>query len=706
MRCGTANKLLVVILCVCTATAAPSAERIIYVDAAAVGANDGSSWEDACVFLQDALTAASGTATPVEIQVAQGIYRPDQGADPAPAEAATFQLLNGVALRGGYAGLTGADPDARDVERYASVLSGPIDPDPDARRRGRRVDRYVAMGSGTDGTAVLDGFAIMGGNIDGMFIEAGSPALTNCTFADSYRYGLEMREGSSPSVTGCKFVHNGGAGIYAKDCNFAVADCLFERNGQEYVSSGGIACTPGDLVVTDCTFRENEGGAVRGVGTFDLFRCSFIGNIGGPGGAVHCSGNVTARQCCFRSNTGSFDASGTAELVDCEFTANSSRGSTVYANGEVLTATRCSFIGNSGGGSGGGAIDSRSEITRLSNCIFMGNTGSGLAAGAVRASGAVMQVSNCTFAGNRGLPNALDFGSPPLPRDSWPQAELTQCIIQDGPDPFTASPMFSPQVAVNYSNVQGGYPGEGNIDIDPCFVVPGYWDTSGTPDDQADDVWVPGDYHLKSQAGHWDGDTETWILDDVTSPCIDAGDPNGFLGSEPFPNGGFVNMGAYGGTREASRSYFGEPVCENQLAGDINGDCKVDLADMDILLSHWLAEGIERVNMPPSVTLTSPADGADLTYPEPIILRVEASDLDGSILYVHYSAELVHDEETSQSYSYFGEYSLDPTNGWESQFDWSKIKFDGICTITAEVVDNEGATTISSPVTIALHPAE
>jgi hypothetical protein len=58
---------------------------------------------------------------------------------------------------------------------------------------------------------------------------------------------------------------------------------------------------------------------------------------------------------------------------------------------------------------------------------------------------------------------------------------------------------------------------------------------------------------------------------------------------EPFPNGGVVNMGAYGGTVEASKSYFGKPPCKTMVAGDINGDCKVGLADFAIMAMHWLA---------------------------------------------------------------------------------------------------------------------
>jgi len=44
------------------------------------------------------------------------------------------------------------------------------------------------------------------------------------------------------------------------------------------------------------------------------------------------------------------------------------------------------------------------------------------------------------------------------------------------------------------------------------------------------------------------------VIDGITSPCIDAGDPSSPVEDEPEPNGGRINMGAYGGTAEASKS--------------------------------------------------------------------------------------------------------------------------------------------------------
>ena len=62
------------------------------------------------------------------------------------------------------------------------------------------------------------------------------------------------------------------------------------------------------------------------------------------------------------------------------------------------------------------------------------------------------------------------------------------------------------------------------------------------------------------------------------------------IGYEPFPNGGRVNMGAYGGTAEAGKSYFGQPVCEITIAGDINGDCLLDFKDFQFMALHWLED--------------------------------------------------------------------------------------------------------------------
>ena len=54
--------------------------------------------------------------------------------------------------------------------------------------------------------------------------------------------------------------------------------------------------------------------------------------------------------------------------------------------------------------------------------------------------------------------------------------------------------------------------------------------------------------------GRWDPNTESWVQDDVTSVAVDGGDPNSGYSHEPIPNGGRINMGAYGNTSQASRT--------------------------------------------------------------------------------------------------------------------------------------------------------
>ena len=88
-----------------------------------------------------------------------------------------------------------------------------------------------------------------------------------------------------------------------------------------------------------------------------------------------------------------------------------------------------------------------------------------------------------------------------------------------------------------------------------------YNQSSSTTDLHADPLFKQGvstndpglvDLHLQSEAGRWNG--TQWITDTVTSPCIDAGISTSDFADEPVPNGGRVNIGAYGNTNQASRT--------------------------------------------------------------------------------------------------------------------------------------------------------
>jgi hypothetical protein len=118
-----------------------------------------------------------------------------------------------------------------------------------------------------------------------------------------------------------------------------------------------------------------------------------------------------------------------------------------------------------------------------------------------------------------------DYGRPVLNNIIW-QNEI-----------FISDNVHADEYDIRYNDIQGGWDGDGNINIDPLFA-----DTENM------------DYHLKSQAGRWDPESQSWVVDESTSPCINVGDPESPVGDEPANNGDRINMGAYGGTAQASKS--------------------------------------------------------------------------------------------------------------------------------------------------------
>jgi hypothetical protein len=128
----------------------------------------------------------------------------------------------------------------------------------------------------------------------------------------------------------------------------------------------------------------------------------------------------------------------------------------------------------------------------------------------------------------------------------------------------------------------GALSGLGEIVAEPLFVSSGLWDDNGTTS-AADDSWLDGDYHLRSQAGRWDVRDGRWVADSETSYCIDAGKASSNWAQELWPHGKRINLGAYGGTAEASmsRSDVGRPA-------DLDHDEKVAARDLVRFSQSWL----------------------------------------------------------------------------------------------------------------------
>ena len=602
--------LVLVILC------ASTMGKTIYVDDDAVGANDGSSWDSAYKYLQDALSDANSAPKPVEIRVAQGTYRPNQGILAIPDfdwRTVTFQLISGVSLKGGYAGVGSADPNAHDIKLYETVLSGDLNGDDvevadpcDLLGEPTRADNsyHVVTGSGADATAVLDGFTITEGNADddpyrpqskggGMYNDSGNPTLKHCTFSENSAVrnggGMFNYLYSNPTLTICTFSGNWasyGGGMYNKHSSPTLDNCTFRANSVDW-DGGGMDNSYGSPTLTNCTFNENSaregGGMVNFQGNPTLTNCTFSRNsadkngggmysdyhtaptlnncilsensAGGNGGGMynHEDSNAALTHCIFIENScgngggGMWNSMSNPTLFNCSFSGNSADfGGGMTSGGDCSPIlTNCTFSGNSANSAGGMDNFSNSNPA-LTNCKFVGN--SALWVGGMYSVDSSPTLTNCTFSGNFADEVGGMFGS-------WDRSSiLTNCILWGN-----TFPQIAGVAAVSYTNVQGGWEGQGNIDADPLFAEPGYWGDVNDPNivvepNDPNAVWVDGDYHLKSQAGRWDPNSQTWVLDDVTSPCIDAGDPNSDWSAELWPHGERINMGAYGGTQEASMS--------------------------------------------------------------------------------------------------------------------------------------------------------
>lgn len=717
--------------------------KLIYVDDDATGANNGTSWENAYVHLQDSLAAANSEEKPVEIRVAQGIYKPDLGSGiTAGDKFATFRLINGVTIYGGYVGLGGLGPDQRDVDLYKSILSGDLegnDVEPEELRdlfgdpARQENSKHVLIGSYTDETAVLDGFTIRGGNSSGfggdveggggIGIESGSPTIANCVFTGNAAFAdasaMANRNGScpnlinctfsknfslhgamenyesSPTLAYCRFSNNSDIGIRNRDnSNPILVNCTFEHNREGMSSQSDC-----NVTLNNCTFVNNLSHGIdhNFGGRLSLTGCVFRDNS--YSGINSSADELTLRECLFVNNRGSaIDHVGeNFTLKNCEFRANSGRNGALKVHGGAFIADNCIFSSNIFEGDGGAIkISARSAV--ITNCLFAGNVASESGGAIYAYFNEYTTIRNCTFSGN----TAKDGGGS-LFVDN--KTKVTNCIFWDESSPVIEFRHSEP--IISYCNVQGGWSGEGNIDVDPYFVEPGYWDSNDTPDDPKDDFWIDGDYHLNSQAGRWDSNSQSWVIDDVTSPCIDAGDPNSPINAEPFPNGGRVNMGSYGASDEAGKTYFGSPPCQTIIAGDINGDCVVDFEDLAIIVSHWMMQGDDFVNKPPTIRLIEPQDGDRIAWPGPTTFRAEVNDVDGQVDKVTFNLHYeLHSEGDNKSGTFSTTRSLGATNGpdgWQREYTWRGDITDGTWTIWVEATDNEGEKTTSSAITVTLY---
>ena len=402
------------------------ASRIVYVDVNATGSvNDGSSWIQAFTDLQEAIlnvTMSPAGQQATEIWVAKGIYKPDPGPGSDPRR--SFQLIDGVAIYGGFSGLE-TERSQRDPNAHGTILSGDLagNDTPQADPCGLTPEAswsensyHVVYSYDNNETAILDGFTITAGHArgsdpnkpdwdeygGGMVVGSGTPTIVNCRFIENradYGACISTRDNGSPVVTGCEFRDNAAiyhAGVlYIHEGNPRLTGCLLVNNEAQHGLGGAIFNNSGnEPTITNCTFLDNKalefaGGAVYNHLLSDarVIDCNFLGNEAWLGGAIFN------------------DAFSFPVISDCNFVGNEAvqgwGGAIFNTGGSECDMTRCRFSDNKALEQSGGAIfnDQGSSVIVI-DCNFLGNEAQW--GGAVCNEGeSLVLVSDCNFLDNQ-----------------------------------------------------------------------------------------------------------------------------------------------------------------------------------------------------------------------------------------------------------------------------------------------------------------
>lgn len=297
------------------AHANPDVIRVTTTGATSGTCGNLTDWSNPCG-LQYGLTTVAVSGD--ELWVASGTYTPTTTGD----QNATFQLRNGIALYGGFAGSETAR-DQRNFVANFTLLSGDLEDNDTLLIVGTNSD-HVVSGSYTDSTALLDGFWVTAGNgFGGMYISHGSPTVTNVGFSGNHAvngggmwnsYGSPTlsnvifsdnransgagiyNEYGSPTLTNVTFSHNrayaSGGGMYNYYGTPTLTNVTFSLNSSAYAGGGLLFFYSSNLTLTNMTFSLNSAGTVGG-GVFSLYasptltNVTFSGNSASDGGGIH-----------------------------------------------------------------------------------------------------------------------------------------------------------------------------------------------------------------------------------------------------------------------------------------------------------------------------------------------------------------------------------------------------------------------------------
>ena len=413
---------------------------------------------------------------------------------------------------------------------------------------GNQVGSVVTLTIGVTEETVIDGFTIRNGAADqggGIYCKFNSLTIANCTISGNSATGfLGLRKGggiycycSDSTITNCTISGNtagdAGGGIYLEDSSQTITNCTISGNIAPQ-DGGGIYCDDSPSTIMNSTISGNiargyGGGIFCSYSPPTITNCTISGNIAnesgsGGGGGICCSGSATIRNCTISGNS----ASGHGGGIYCSSSA---------------TITNCTISRNSATGLGGGIYCSSSAT--ITNCTISGNSATALGGG-IFCSSFDPTITNCILWGD---------------------------YAPYGPEIYPSSG----SVVVTYSDVQGGWPGEGNIDSDPLFIG-------------------EVDYHLTAGSPCIDTGIDIGVYTDIEGDARPQG--AGFdMGSDEYTEYWDGDMDGYGdvacgGTDCDDTDPGVNPGAQEICAGGIDEDCDgfIDSDDPDCVIIHVPAD--------------------------------------------------------------------------------------------------------------------
>jgi len=483
-------------VCLLAAASVSHAQTVVYVDRDAPGpAHDGSTWCSAFVNLHQALDIVSPNTV---IRVANGTYLPDKTGLANPREA-TFSLLDGVQIAGGYAGCNAPNPDERDLVLHETILSGDLNGND---TNVAWLDDFVACYTGNGATIAL-GCESSDLNFDGSVDGSDFVMLLGLVrYSDNvYHVVTSSANAASASLDGCTITggNASGTGVYR--------------------SGGGIYIVVGAPSVTACTFRYNAaangGGAYNDLnGQATFADCRFASNLAYSGASIGFGG-------------GAMDFADQSAFRTCTFVGNGAGyGGGLFGQNTSLTVRRGRFVGNRAAVGAGLYLASGNPV--IADTVFSGNLAL-VEGGGVRVGGGSPDFTNVSFSQNdASVAGGISCANATVTIDNG----ILWGNIDDAGTIETSQLLSNASlVTVRSTCIQGLslYAGNNNIGSDPMFINPAGTDgRSGTDDD---DLHLPmgspsvetGDNTAVSTTIDLDGNPRTQDSDGDGTATVDMG---------------------------------------------------------------------------------------------------------------------------------------------------------------------------------------